>query len=296
LLKIGNYVLIPTFNQDGPSQGLWVCDLRTRSLKKYTAQPNDSLGLISNNILSINELKNGEIWVSTGNHGLNRLRLNKENGELIFLPLPDAVNLRRKIIVEDGRFIFSVYQDSKGILWFGTVTGLIKLNLVSGEVKKWTEMDGLFNNAVGFIVEDNQGNLWMGSGYGLSMLDPVTERIKTFDKRDGLPYEGIWAPFKNKDGLIYFAGSGGFCSFNPDEIQKNNVIPSVVITDFRLFNRSVKTEPTKKGILTSSITYMKEISLNYNQNDLSFTFAALDYNNPSKNRYAYILRIPKRMG
>jgi len=289
LLKIGNYVLIPTFNQDGPAQGLWVCDFKTRNLKKYTVQQNDSLGLKSNNIISVNEIKNGEIWVSTGNHGLNRIRLNQATGELSFLPLPEAVKLNKQMIVEDSRFIFRVYEDSKGILWFGTATGLVKLNLETGEVKKWTEKDGLYNNIVGFIEEDNQGNLWLGSGYGLSMLDPLTERIKTFDKSDGLPYDGLWAPFKNKNGLIYFAGTGGFCRFNPDDMEKNNMIPSVVITDFRLFNKPVKVASTKKAVLTANISFTQEISLNYNQNDLSFTFAALDYNNPSKNRYAYIL-------
>jgi signal transduction histidine kinase len=163
------------------------------------------------------------------------------------------------------------------------------LNLKSGAIQKWTEKEGLANSVISFIEEDNQGNLWVGSGYGLSMLDPLTGRIKNFDKSDGLPYDRVWAPFKNKNGLIYFIGSKGFCSFHPENMQKNEVIPSVVITEFRLFNKPVKVDSIRKAVLTTNISYTKEINLAYNQNDLSFTFAALDYNDPSKNRYAYML-------
>ena len=41
--------------------------------------------------------------------------------------------------------------------------------------------------------------------------------------------------------------------------------------------------------MSKNISYIREIHLKYDQNDLSFTFAALDYNDPTKNRYAYIL-------
>jgi signal transduction histidine kinase/ligand-binding sensor domain-containing protein len=289
LRKVDNYVLIPTFSQTGPGQGLWLYDLKTHNLKKYTHHQNDTLGLKSNSIISINEMKNGNIWVSTGSRGLSRARLNKATGELIFLPLPEAVTVNKRIILEDSRYIMKIYEDRKGILWFGTATGLIKLNLESGELQKWTEKEGLSNSIISFIEEDNKGNLWVGSEYGLSMLDPVTGRVKNFDKSDGLPYDNVWAPFKNKNGLIYFIGSKGFCSFNPDKIQKNDVIPTVVITDFRLFNKPVQIDSTRKAILTKDIAYTQEIDLTYNQNDLSFTFAALDYNDPSENRYAYML-------
>lgn len=88
---------------------------------------------------------------------------------------------------------------------------------------------------------------------------------------------------------ICFGGTGGFYSFHPDSIKTNSSVPPVVITDLRLFNKSVVVDTSKKAILTRSISYTSQIELSYNQNDLSFEFAALDYNLPLKNQYAYKL-------
>ena len=88
---------------------------------------------------------------------------------------------------------------------------------------------------------------------------------------------------------MYFGGIGGFYSFHPDSLKINNSIPPIVITDFRLFNKSVRVEYNEKAILTKNISYTSLIELQHDQNDLSFEFAALDYNQPMKNKYAYKL-------
>ena len=77
----------------------------------------------------------------------------------------------------------------------------------------------------------------------------------------------------------------GLLSFHPDSIRDNPNIPPIVITDFKIFNKSAYSG--KDSLLTIPITYAKEIELPYNQNFLSFEFAALDYTNPQKNQYKY---------
>ncbi len=89
--------------------------------------------------------------------------------------------------------------------------------------------------------------------------------------------------------ILFFGGNGGFYSFHPDSLKTSDSIPHVVITDFRLFNKSMKADTTRGSILKKNISYTKLIELRYNQNDLSFQFAALDYSQPSKNQYAYKL-------
>ena len=63
---------------------------------------------------------------------------------------------------------------------------------------------------------------------------------------------------KDKDGRLYFGGFGDFYSFHPDSIKTNTYIPSVVITDLRLFNKSISVDTTKKAILTRNISYTKQ--------------------------------------
>ncbi len=72
---------------------------------------------------------------------------------------------------------------------------------------------------------------------------------------------------------MYFAGSNGFIRFHPDSIRANSFIPPVVITSFKKFDHSYPLE--------------NEIHLSYNENFISFEFAALNYVDPGKNQYAY---------
>ena len=141
------------------------------------------------------------------------------------------------------------------------------------------------------ITEDDHNNLWLGTHSGLCRFNMKTGKVKVFEKHDGVPIlaHGQNSVYKDKGGRMYFGGLGGFYSFHPDSLKTNDSIPPVVITDFRLFNKSVEIDTTNKAILTKNISYTRSIELRYNQNDLAFEFAALDYNQPMKNKYAYIL-------
>ncbi len=43
------------------------------------------------------------------------------------------------------------------------------------------------------------------------------------------------------------------------------------------------------SLLTAPVEYLHELHLNYDQNNLSFEFAALDFTDPAQNRYRYQL-------
>ena len=87
--------------------------------------------------------------------------------------------------------------------------------------------------------------------------------------------------FKNRDGYLYFGGTNGFVRFHPDSVRDNLFVPPVFITSFTKFN--VEAE------LDSAITAKKRIELSYDENVISFEFAALNYTRPEKNQYAYQL-------
>ncbi len=271
--------------------GLWIYDLNTRKLDKYPIDPMDSLNEKSH-IASFDIINNGDIWVSTAGHEIKRLTINKKTGKLLLLQLPETMTTDNKDLIEKSGLIFQIYEDIKGLFWFCTETGLIKLNLQNGEIRKWTENDGLSSNQINSIAEDKHGNLWLGTAYGLSMLNPETGIIRIFDENDGRPVikhtTGI-PSFKNKKGLIYFSGEGGFYSINSDNLFRNDSVPSIVITNIRLFNKPITVDSTSNVLLRKYISYIHEINLKFNQNELSFTFAALDFSHPAQNKYAYKL-------
>lgn len=294
LQKIDHYLLIKTYEQ-----GLWVYDMMTNDLDNYTVDQKDTMGLRTNYYASINIMKNGEIWIGSRwlpgdslKNGIARMKLDQSTGDLEFLPLQETVTKNDKILFKDERKIYKIYENTEGLLWFCTNLGLVRLDPVSGAIREWTTKDGLSSNYICSVEEDNKGNLWLATRYGLSMLDPVTERIRTFNEKDGLP-DVMTAygrsSFKNRKGHIYISGVNGFYSINPDMLYHNDSIPPVVITHFRLSNNPVQVDSSRKALLSKNIAYTQELSLAYNQNDLSFAFSALDYNDPAKNRYAYKL-------
>lgn len=97
---------------------------------------------------------------------------------LLFL-LPFAVQSQqynfRNFTVKDGvaqSQVYSLHQDARGYLWFGTrgggITRFDGLNF-----KTFTEKDGLINNYVFKIREDEKHNLWIGTNNGLSQFNGI---------------------------------------------------------------------------------------------------------------------------
>jgi ligand-binding sensor domain-containing protein/two-component sensor histidine kinase len=191
-------------------------------------------------------------------------------------------------------------ETGEGIIWFGTLGGgMNAFNPQTGKFRSFTTRDGLCSNVVVSILPDKKGKFWLGTYNGLScfeppadpFLDPKPVRFRNFTKSDGLPDNrmSFGAAFADNDGTFYFGTeNSGFFSFRPEELHDNNFVSPVYITDFSLFNRSVKPQGPEK-LLTRPIEHTGEIRLNYDQDKISFTFASLNYIHPEKNRYAYKL-------
>jgi signal transduction histidine kinase len=78
---------------------------------------------------------------------------------------------------------------------------------------------------------------------------------------------------------MYVSGSDGLYAFYPEQIEGNLEPPPIVITAFDLFNQRVRRD----------LPADEHIQLTYQENFVSFEFAALDYAVPEKNQYAYIM-------
>ncbi|MBN2366299.1 MAG: hybrid sensor histidine kinase/response regulator, partial [Calditrichaeota bacterium] len=128
------------------------------------------------------------------------------------------------------------------------------------------------------IIEDSEGYLWILRKNGLSRFC----KDKKYFTRYVNPETGD--EFRNilmiPDGSFIIGSDFGIYHFHPDDII-NRKIPRVVFTDFNVMNKPFP--------LDSSITFKKQITLTHDQNFFSLQFAALDYQDPNKNQYAYML-------
>lgn len=166
-------------------------------------------------------------------------------------------------------------QDSK-ILWIGTNgNGLIHLNLITLDTKRYTTANGLSDNFVYTILEDSNDNLWMGTNTGINKFNCVNENFQFFTSKDGLGFDefNTNAACKLSSGKMAFGGVNGLVIFHPDSINYTSKPFPIFLTHFYVNNSPLKID--------------SNYVLQYDQNYLSFQFAALTYFRNEDLHYAY---------
>ncbi len=226
----------------------------------------------------------GFIWVATDS---GVLRFNPESGRVeawIHDPndpkSPSAPNINS--IVERQR--------EPGIIWFGTQGGgLNRLDASTGDIRFYTDRDGLANNVVYGILEDENGLLWMSTNHGISRFNPDTETFRNYGLEIGLQsleFNGS-SYYRSRSGELFFGGVNGLNAFYPNQLADNMTPPQVAVVDLKLFNRSI----TDSGVvkLDHPIEDTHEITLDYSQKEVTFDFVAFHYADPGSNSFAYRL-------
>lgn len=180
--------------------------------------------------------------------------------------------------------ITSILKKSTNILWIGTANhGLIKCEEKTGAIKYFSIKDGLASNCIYGIVEDKNGIFYLSTNNGISCFDSYREQFKNFGIEDGL--HGVEFTensfYKTSTDKFFFGGINGFTMFSSVEMAKNDFIPPVHITKFKILNS--KDEPVKNILFTASV------ELSYKNNSFSIDFVALNYVNPKRNQYLYKL-------
>ncbi|MCD4697121.1 MAG: histidine kinase [Bacteroidales bacterium] len=253
-------------------RGLNLLNPQTNQVTIFNNNPQDTNSLSNDVVVSLFEGPDGYIWIGTYG-GLNKYdKKNKQFTRTFHSPNHPV-----------GKYgIFFITQDRTGKIWIGTSGGgLVKLNPETMEYKAYTKNDGLPNNIVYGILEDEMGNLWMSTNMGLVKFYVIGERFVNYDVKDGIQsFEfNLGSCYKDQEGNMYFGGMNGYNVFNPNDISINPNPPVIVITAFRKFN---EVQPFE---LFDGDT----IVMNHDDNFFSFEISALDYTNPSKNKYMYYL-------
>lgn len=261
----------------GTSSGLDRLDRETGTFLHYSPQVGnlDSLsGPVVNTIL---EDRQGTLWVGTYDYGLNRFDPATQKFKRFLHDPQDKTSISNNLIL-------SIHEDAKGRIWIGTGGG--GLNLFHPDTNTFTyylEKDGLPNGVVYGILEDEEGNLWLSTNFGISRFDPETETFRNYDAGDGLQSNEFNSSSyaKGKYGEFYFGGINGLTVFHPSKITDNPYVPQVTLTSLTQGDETIAVD--------SSLETTRDITLVWPQNSFEFEFAGLSYNQPNKNRYAYML-------
>ncbi|MFZ5519070.1 MAG: two-component regulator propeller domain-containing protein [Candidatus Zhuqueibacterota bacterium] len=274
-----------------------------RELDNFTRilnDPDDPYSLSANSVRAIAQDSTGVLWFGTFGGGLDKLVLSPgrirgkaqsemfESRKLTFTHYQHDPNNLNSI---SSNSIQSLYIDKQGIIWIGTFGGgLNRFDPRTETFVHYTENNSeLPNNVIYSVLGDDHGNIWVSSNRGLSKFIPETGDFVNYDIDDGLQSKEFngQAGYRNRNGEMYFGGINGFNVFHPDSIRDNPYEPNIAITDFKLFGESVPIGDDSP--LTKHISLTEEVKLAHWQNNISFEFVSLHYNQPEKNRYSYIL-------
>jgi signal transduction histidine kinase/ligand-binding sensor domain-containing protein len=257
------------------SLGLDCLDPTTGIFTHYRSDPEHPSGLSGNRIRAILEDREGRLWLGLANSGITVL--NPETGDFVVYRHDSA---DPSSLGSDS--VMGFCESAMGELWVATYGGgLNRFDPVTTTFHRYVEKEGLPDNEVYAILEDAQGLLWLTTNHGLVRFDPLTDSFRTYTANDGLQSNAFnyGAAYRSASGELFFGGPFGLTAFYPERLHDNAHIPNIVITEFRILNRTV----------FNDLQPNTHLALSYRDTSISFEFAALDYNAPDENRYAYRL-------
>lgn len=194
--------------------------------------------------------------------------------------------------------VLSIFQDSHKNIWIGTNGGgLYLFDYEKHEFYDLNKRKGLKLDVVFSINEDEQGAIWIQSNTGISRYVYYTENdfsfplIKNYEIKEGLPNTNFFfcQSFKENPNYIYFPSKEGIIKLNTDKHSTHAAAPVAMIHSININNKPIYTISNKYVSsfpeITSDVSNIEKIELNYAYNRLNFEFTALNYYNSDINQY-----------
>ncbi|MFQ5674425.1 MAG: two-component regulator propeller domain-containing protein [bacterium] len=312
----------------GTRDGLNVFDRESETFERFKPDPGAEPVLATNYIVTLYEDRRDNLWVAAFNgqyrfdrhtkqfSPIKKLEEGDEGWGIILVEdqtgtLWGGINGLNKLDSDNGEFVryrfmhnpqhrhgfdrgynhpYSILVDDEGMIWCGMQNnGLLKFDPSRNKfVAHYLEKDGLLSTIIYKILADDAGNLWLLTPRGISVFNedkPPGQRFSNLGPQNGInnaAHLNLRGAFmKTRNGEIYWGGTNGIYRFYPNVKNTNPTIPAIRLTQFTLFDQPAD--------LDTAISEIKTIKLAHDQNFFSLGFAALDFTDPLKNRYAYRL-------
>lgn len=304
-------------------------DPSTKRKKVFTFSMKDSLTIPYGPVYSLFEDVDGSIWVGNIAFGIGRIDPStgkcrrtkplvrawpairgfyRDKAGKLWAPVDDMLveifgkaDSSRGLLIQGHlssweRTVNAIYEDQKGRFWIGTHGGFGLLDRSTGNLTYVRHDTTMMQVSAAYgILEDGKHDLWLLNPKGVSRFHPDTKEFTDFDYGNGFPYTnlainvnyGTTSYCRTRDGYLVFGTGEGIVLFHPDSIHTNPNPPNVIITN-------IKVGGIPRRLRMSTLTAPKSfefspIELPYDQNSITFEFAALDYAAPQQNAYAHRL-------
>ena len=200
-----------------------------------------------------------------------------------------------------GNIVFKIMQDSSGIYWICTGTGISRYQQLEGvdeTTKPWrgffnySSINGLGTDSVFQMLIDHSNTVWMTSNRGISSVplaelnDLATNKnrrtkvdAKFYSQNDGLNSAGANSTalsMRDKNGRIWFTMVDGFAIYDPLKSQASGTLPRVHVESIVLDNVPL----SKKS---------NNFTIPAGARRLDFTYTGLSFVAPERLRFKHML-------
>ncbi|MEM7660501.1 MAG: histidine kinase, partial [Bacteroidota bacterium] len=176
--------------------------------------------------------------------------------------------------------------------WLATTQGLWYITELLPDSFQLVQEKSVRGILKGVLAVGN-GSLWISSSQGLIEYWPrkSEKRIRQFGLADGIQemeYEQH-AQMRLPDGRFAFGGGGGLDIFDPNGIKDLDIEARPTITEVLVNDEPAPSlQCAETGARNPA--FFERLVLEHEDNTLSFSFAAMDYSDPTSNRFGYDLR------
>ncbi|WP_338789858.1 two-component regulator propeller domain-containing protein [Bernardetia sp. MNP-M8] len=252
---------------------------------------NNAASLAGSSVRIIFEDRNKNLWIGTEEGGLSLAKRDSKGNILSFENFSYKDDDPTSI---SSNAIRTIWEDASGYLWLGTPNGLNRFDPKTKKALHFGELDIKLSRVIHGVLGDKKENLWLSTNNGILKFDVGDSIVWEFNLEDGIQsneFNSGASYLRKNDGMMFFGGIGGLTMFHPDTVKSNNYLPPVVLTDFKIFNKSVAVRDANNedSPLTHHISVVDEIILDYEDQVITFEFTALNFLHPENNRYSYRL-------
>ncbi len=112
--------------------------------------------------------------------------------------------------------VLTMMEDSRGIIWIGTLQGLIKYDGVT--FVQYNTDNGLINNVVNSLFEDKKGNIWVGTSVGVTCYNGRS--FVHYTEAQGLADNEITSIIEDNKGNIWIGTRNGISLFDGNSFMQ----------------------------------------------------------------------------
>lgn len=191
--------------------------------------------------------------------------------------------------------------DHRGWLWMVSHRNHAEVHIYDIHRKKAYRVDQLARYAISGIVEDHNGDVWCTTDLGMVRVvvdDNTAPSFQLYCYRGGyygtIPYYNAKALICLKDGRLLSGASEGYFLIDtkrmPDMLKLSVTKESPLITSLRINDQEISpANPVLNASSHSDLIYLKDLVLNYNENNIMLECRPRGFHQQISSLYYYQL-------